>query len=94
MGVHVVFPSSGFQAGVHQVKSWERIIVNAVSYYRYAGGISCTMEVLRSKIANMSQVANDAPVGRAGVRKTRKALWGKPVDGRPRCDSWPDLINS
>ncbi|MBS0597124.1 MAG: hypothetical protein JSR92_07200 [Proteobacteria bacterium] len=83
LGVRIVLPPSGFYAGIHQVKNWEKDVANHISFHEYLEKTPCTMEVLRSKSLRMLEMANDSQINRPGIRMTRKQLWEMPVAGRP-----------
>ena len=83
LGVRIVPPPSGFYAGIHQVKNWEKDVANHISFHEYLEKTPCTLEVLRSKNLRMLEMANDSQINRPGIRMTRKQLWELPVEGRP-----------
>ena len=83
LDVRIVPPASGFYAGIHQVKNWEKDVANHISFHEYLEKAPCTLEVLCSKTLRMLEMANDSQINRPGIRMTRKQLWEMPVEGRP-----------
>ena len=83
LDVRIVPPPSGFYAGIHQVKNWEKNVASTICFHDYLEKTPCTMEVLRSKTMRMLEMANDNPINRPGIHMTRKQLWEMPVEGRP-----------
>lgn len=83
LNVRIVPPPSGFYAGIHQVRNWEKDVANTLSFHDYLEKTPCTMDVLRSKTLRMLEIANDSPINRPGIRMTRKQLSEMPVEGRP-----------
>ena len=81
--VGLVPPPSGFYAGVHQVRNWEKDVANAVSFHDYLEKTPCTLDNLRPSIARTLQMANYSGINRPGIRMTRKQLWEMPTEGRP-----------
>lgn len=81
--VGLVPPPSGFYAGVHQVRNWEKDVANTISFHDYLEKTPCTLENLRPSIARALQMANDSEINRPGIRMTRKRLWEMPIEGRP-----------
>lgn len=81
--VGLVPPPSGFYAGVHQVRNWEKDVANTVSFHDYLEKTPCTLDNLRPSIARTLQMANDSEINRPGIRMTRRQLWEMPIEGRP-----------
>jgi hypothetical protein len=83
LGVSLVPPSSGFQAGIHQVRNWEKDVANSISFHSYFEKAPCTLDNVSVKLAKALQMANDGEINRPGVRMSRKQLWEMPVENRP-----------
>ncbi len=83
LDVGLVPPSSGFQAGIHQVRNWEKDVANSISFHSYFEKTPCTLDNISVNIAKALQMANDSEINRPGIRMTRKQLWAMPVEGRP-----------
>jgi hypothetical protein len=83
LNVRIVPPPSGFYAGIHQVRNWEKDVASAISFHDYLEKTPCTMDVLRSKTKQILEMANDSQINRPGIRMTRRQLWEMPVEGRP-----------
>jgi hypothetical protein len=83
MDVVALAPSSGFAAGVHHVKNWERELAFTVRSYEYRYGKPCTLDDLQNSIANTLNEANKREILRNGARMTRRQLWELEIDGRP-----------
>lgn len=81
--VNLVPPPSGFYAGIHQVRNWEKCVANAISVHEHLEKTPCTLGHIRPRITRMLQTANDCKISRSGISMTRKQLWEMPVDGRP-----------
>lgn len=81
--VGIVPPPSGFYAGVHQVRNWEKDVANTVSFHDYLEKTPCNLDNLRASIVPMLQTANDRVINRRGIRMTRRQLWEMPAEGRP-----------
>jgi hypothetical protein len=76
-------PTSGFQAGIHQVRNWEKDIAMALSFHTYLEKTPCTMANLAPGLSRLLIQANDRQINRPGIRMTRKQLWEMPVDDQP-----------
>lgn len=81
--VGLVPPPSGFYAGIHQVRNWEKDVANTISFHDHLEKTPCTLDNLRPSIARTLQMANDREINRPGIRMTRKQLWEMPIEGRP-----------
>lgn len=76
-------PSSGFYAGVHQVRNWEKDVASVVSFHNYLEKTPCTAANIAPGLARALEFANDREINRPGVRLSRKQLWCLPVEGKP-----------
>lgn len=83
LNVGLVPPSSGFYAGVHQVRNWEKDVASTMSFHDYVEKTPCTLESIAPRIAQSLVMANEREINRMGVRMTRRQLWEMPVVGQP-----------
>ncbi|MBB4844328.1 hypothetical protein HNP55_002864 [Paucibacter oligotrophus] len=83
LGVGLIPPSSGFQAGIHQVRTWENDVANSISLHSYLEKTPCTLDNISVNLAKALRMANDGEINRPGVRMSRKQLWGMQVENRP-----------
>jgi hypothetical protein len=83
LDVEDVAPSSGFYAGVHQVRNWEKEIANTIGFHNFREASPCTLAALSQYITRMLDHANGREINRPGIRMTRKELWEQPTAGRP-----------
>lgn len=83
LDIQAVPPSSGFYAGIHQVRNWEKDVASAVSFHDSLENTPCTMGVLCSKTMQIMEMSNGNRINRPGVRLTRQQLWERAVEGRP-----------
>lgn len=72
-GVEQVEPESGFQAGVHQIRNFEKAFVNSLSFYADA-----TIADVAKLSEKTMRWLNDSLLPRAGA--TRRQVWERGVD--------------
>lgn len=83
LGVSLVPPSSGFQAGIHQVRNWEKDVANSISFHNHLEKTPCTLDNISVHLTKSLQIANDSDINRPGIRMTRKQLWVTSLAGQP-----------
>lgn len=83
LGVSLVPPSSGFQAGIHQVRNWEKEVANSISFHNHLEKTPCTLDNISVQLSKSLQIVNDSDINRPGIRMTRKQLWEKSLAGQP-----------
>lgn len=83
LSVGLVLPSSGFYAGIHQLRNWEKDLANTISFQRYLEKSPCTLDNIDVIVTEALQMANDREINRLGIRMTRKQLWERTVEGQP-----------
>lgn len=84
LGVDRVTPSSGFYAGVHQIRNWEKDLATCIRFRNFLGKSLCTLDNIDAVAAETLQKAHDRKINRRpGIRKTRQQLWEMAVEGRP-----------
>lgn len=81
--VGIVPPSSGFYAGVQQVKNWEKEVAGIISYHNFSKKTPCTLDDLYTEIPKTLQRANNREINRLGTCLTRKQLWEMLAEDRP-----------
>lgn len=83
MGVVMGAPSSGFQAGVHQVRHWEKDLANSFFAQGYFKGTPATLGMMDELVSKTLVQSNRGVLGRNGIKKSRQELWETPRDGFP-----------
>ena len=83
LNVGIVPPDSGFYAGIHQVRNWEKEVAGIISFHKFLKKTPCMLNDLYAEIPKTLQRANERELNRFGNRLTRKQLWGKSIEGRP-----------
>jgi hypothetical protein len=83
LGVGLIPPSSGFQAGAHQVRNWEKELANNIGFHNFAKKTPYTLDNIFADIDTVLERANEREISRPGIRMTRKQLWEMPIEGRP-----------
>jgi hypothetical protein len=83
MQIGIVPPSSGFYAGIHQVRNWEKSFSAVMSFHEYLEKEPLTLDNMDACIAQTLQLANSREVNRGSNRLNRKQLWEMAVENRP-----------
>ena len=83
LGVRAFAPTSGFQAGVHQVRNWDNDLAAAASVHEYLNGVSVDLSALEQIISATLKRSNEALLSRSAQKMTRRELWESPRDAWP-----------
>lgn len=83
VGVRALAPSSGFAAGVHQVRNWEKDLTTSVFAHEYLHGTPVVLSMVDQLTSSTVQRSNQAVLGRVALKQTRQALWESPRTGFP-----------
>ena len=76
-------PPSGFAAGIHHIRNWEKDIVSAVQFDTFLTKTPCTLESLSKSIRYALVHSNDQEINRPGVHQSRREIWENPHSGKP-----------
>lgn len=76
-------PPSGFAAGIHHIKNWEKDIVSAVQFDTFLTKAPCTLESLSKSIRYALVHGNEQEINRPGVHLSRREIWENPQSGKP-----------
>ena len=83
LGVRAFAPTSGFQAGVHQVRNWDNDLAAAASVHEYLNGVSVDLSALEQIISATLKRSNEALLSRSAQKMTRRELWESPRNAWP-----------
>jgi hypothetical protein len=73
--VSCLAPPSGFAAGIHQIRNWEKDIASAVRFETFSAKKQPTLAGLAKSIRYALNSANDQVISRPGLHLSRRALW-------------------
>jgi hypothetical protein len=77
--IQALTPTSGFQAGVHQVRNWEKELACRVTLFSE----TTTLNDLPNKSSEALIWAHQGQLNRAGLKLTRKQIWDLEFVGKP-----------
>lgn len=83
VAVGCVAPPSGFAAGIHHIKNWEKDIASAMMFDAFSTKAPSTLDSLSKSIRYALVSGNDQKINRPGVHLSRKEIWENQSSGKP-----------